>query len=269
VKTLRAKVAIPGDDTGRTARWSGEPARDWMVHDVQAAGVPLIDGHTRVYHGGLTKFPRRYFSREKLCLRGITDYWVIALDGQPFFCPTKPIDPGLQQTLTHPNGATTTRLIAERGTRLSNNLWLCELPTMGRPWHRPARASSPPRQLADLVGGAGARQPARRAARRQRPAAPPAPCLIRERRRPWERRRLVGQRMKCQRSVVPALPLAIHSRCLRGRRRSCERTYMKSTGESLSHPETSYGKAAGGNCVVARRGGEQPEADLRSQMKVN
>ena len=55
----------------------------------------------------------------------------------------------------------------------------------------------------------------------------------------------------------------------RGRWRSCERTYMKSTSESLSHPETSYGRAAGGNCVVARRGGEQPEADLRSQTKVN
>jgi hypothetical protein len=50
---------------------------------------------------------------------------------------------------------------------------------------------------------------------------------------------------------------------------SCERTYMKSTSESLSHPETSYGRAAGGNCVVVRRGGEQPEADLRSQTKVN
>ena len=52
-------------------------------------------------------------------------------------------------------------------------------------------------------------------------------------------------------------------------RRSCERTYMKSTSESLSHPETSYGRAAEGNCVVARRGGEQPDADLRSQTKVN
>ena len=44
---------------------------------------------------------------------------------------------------------------------------------------------------------------------------------------------------------------------------------MKSTSESLSHPETSYGRAAEGNCVVVRRGGEQPEADLRSQTKVN
>ena len=49
----------------------------------------------------------------------------------------------------------------------------------------------------------------------------------------------------------------------------CERTYMKSTSESLSHPETSNGRGAGGNCVVVRRGGEQPEADLRSQTKVN
>ena len=55
----------------------------------------------------------------------------------------------------------------------------------------------------------------------------------------------------------------------RGRATSCERTYMKSTSESLSHPETSNGKAAGGNCVVVRRGGKQPEADLRSQTKVN
>ena len=44
---------------------------------------------------------------------------------------------------------------------------------------------------------------------------------------------------------------------------------MKSTSESLSHPETSNGRAAGGNCVVVRRGGEQPEADLWSQTKVN
>ena len=44
---------------------------------------------------------------------------------------------------------------------------------------------------------------------------------------------------------------------------------MKPNSESLSHSETSYGRAAKGNCVAARRGGEQPEADLRSQTKVN
>ncbi len=99
VKTLREKIGILGDDDTRTALWSSQLARDWMAHDVQAAGVLLIDGHTRVYHGSLTKLPRRYVSRERLCLRGTTDYWVNALDGQPFFCVTQPIDPGLVKTL--------------------------------------------------------------------------------------------------------------------------------------------------------------------------
>jgi len=43
---------------------------------------------------------------------------------------------------------------------------------------------------------------------------------------------------------------------------------MKTTSESLSPPETSNGRAAEGNCVVERRGGEQPEAEPQTQMKV-
>ena len=101
VKTLRRKLGHLADDTLRTARWASALARDWMEHDVQAAGVLLIDGHTRVYHGNLTKLPRRYISRERLCLRATTDYWVNALDGAPFFCVTRAIDPGLQQVLEH------------------------------------------------------------------------------------------------------------------------------------------------------------------------
>jgi hypothetical protein len=32
----------------------------------------------RVYHGSLTNVPRRYVARERLCLRGTTDYWAMA-----------------------------------------------------------------------------------------------------------------------------------------------------------------------------------------------
>lgn len=99
VKTLREKIGLLADDTERTARWAATMARDWMGLDTEAAGVLLIDGHTRVYHGKLTKLPRRYIARERLCLRATTDYWVNALDGQPFFCVTKPIDPGMQKTI--------------------------------------------------------------------------------------------------------------------------------------------------------------------------
>lgn len=211
VKTLRDKIGILSDDPARTARWSGKLARDWMANDHEAAGVLLIDGHTRVYHGSLTKLPRRYISRERLCLRATTDYWVNALDGQPFFCVTKPIDPGLQKTLledivprllndipgqptaealednpllhrftlvfdregyspelfetlkaeriailtyhrhpgpdwaqdefaprniTHPNGESSTLQLAERGTRMSNGLWVRELRRLDKTGHQ-------------------------------------------------------------------------------------------------------------------------------------
>ncbi len=229
VKTLREKVALLAGDAERTARWSGGLARDWMAGDVQAAGVLLIDGHTRVYHGALTKLPRRYVSRERLCLRATTDYWVNALDGQPFFCVTKPVDPGLQKTLehdivprllvdipgqpddgilesdpllhrftlvfdregyspglflrlkeqriailtyhkhqgpdwaegefgpralTHPNGETSTVLLAERGTCLSNGLWVREVRRLDERGHQTAILSTDYRS--DLATAAAA-----------------------------------------------------------------------------------------------------------------
>lgn len=217
VKTLRDKIGNLADDTERTARWSGELAREWMARDVEAAGVLLIDGHVRVYHGEATKLPRRYISRERLCLRGTTDYWVNALDGAPFFCVTKAVDPGLQktleeeivprllqevpgqpteeelaadpllhrftlifdregyspdlfarlkarriailtyhkhpgadwapeefaeQTLTHPNGETSTLPLAERGTCLPNGLWVREVRCLSESGHQTAILST-------------------------------------------------------------------------------------------------------------------------------
>src|SRR5256886_10737097 len=57
------------------------------------------DGHVRVYHGDQTALPRHYVARERLCLRATTDYWVNAMDGQPFLYVNKEVDPGLIATL--------------------------------------------------------------------------------------------------------------------------------------------------------------------------
>lgn len=70
-----------------------------MERDVTTVGTLYIDGHVRVYHGGLTKPPRRYVSRERLCLRGTSDYWVNDATGRPFFMVEKAIDPGLIKIL--------------------------------------------------------------------------------------------------------------------------------------------------------------------------
>ena len=57
------------------------------------------DGHVRVYHGKLAALPRRDVVRQKLCLRGRTDYWGNALAGRPFFLVSHPVDPGLIEVL--------------------------------------------------------------------------------------------------------------------------------------------------------------------------
>lgn len=96
VKTLRAKLALLCAEPGRAERWSAALAQEWMADaGAESAGVFYADGHVRVYHGALTELPRRYIARQRLCLRGTTDYWVNALDGQPFFVVTTPVNPGL------------------------------------------------------------------------------------------------------------------------------------------------------------------------------
>jgi len=86
-------------NTGQPEQWSAELCRQWMQADPEATGVFYIDGHVRVYHGAQTALPRRYVSRQRLCLRATTDYWVNALDAQPFFVVTRAVDPGLVKVL--------------------------------------------------------------------------------------------------------------------------------------------------------------------------
>ncbi|MBC8290694.1 MAG: hypothetical protein H8E37_10305 [Planctomycetes bacterium] len=52
-----------------------------------------------MYHGKQTKLPRRYVSRQRLCLRGTTDYWVNDGLGQPFFVVERPLDQGMLEAI--------------------------------------------------------------------------------------------------------------------------------------------------------------------------
>jgi len=100
VRCLRKKIDdLSAGDTAE--QWACHLSKHWMDMDTNSAGTLYIDGHVRVYHGGLTKPPRRYVSRERLCLRGTTDYWVNDAIGRPFFVVGKTIDPGLLKTLRY------------------------------------------------------------------------------------------------------------------------------------------------------------------------
>jgi hypothetical protein len=70
-----------------------------MGNDPDEAGYLYVDGHIRVYTGDKAILPRRYVSRERLCLRGTTDYWVDDALGRPFFVVSKTVTDGLADTL--------------------------------------------------------------------------------------------------------------------------------------------------------------------------
>ncbi|MBN1695419.1 hypothetical protein JW879_08470, partial [candidate division WOR-3 bacterium] len=98
VRTLREKIKMISDHGG-IDKWGKELAKSWMEEDPDTAGTLYVDGHVRVYHGHKTNLPKRFVSREKLCLRGVTDYWVNDALGKPFFVVTQAINPGLLTVL--------------------------------------------------------------------------------------------------------------------------------------------------------------------------
>src|SRR5262245_26948569 len=100
VRTLRIKVKLLADQE-QAFPWSAELCKEWMMAAPQDAAVLYVDGHVRVYHGDAKQLPKHYVARQRLCLSATADYWVNAMDGQPFFVVSQPVDPGLLQVLEH------------------------------------------------------------------------------------------------------------------------------------------------------------------------
>lgn len=98
VRTLRAKLKHLAEQQ-QTFAWSTTLCQEWMATSPEAAALLYVDGHVRVYHGSQTHLPKHYVARERLCLRATADYWVNAMDGQPFFVVSQAVDPGLLKVL--------------------------------------------------------------------------------------------------------------------------------------------------------------------------
>jgi hypothetical protein len=100
VRTLREKVKALAQPKA-VGEWGQTLSQEWMEQEPDAAGFLYVDGHVRVYHGAQTKLPRRYVARQRLCLRGMIDYWVNDQVGRPFFVVSSPFTAGLLATLKH------------------------------------------------------------------------------------------------------------------------------------------------------------------------
>lgn len=98
VRCLRKKLTQLSQDNAPD-KWAGLLSRQWLQAPSEHAGTLYVDGHVRLYHGKQTELPRRYVSRQRLCLRGTTDYWVNDALGLPFFSVERPIDHGMLEAL--------------------------------------------------------------------------------------------------------------------------------------------------------------------------
>ena len=94
VHTLRTKLGLMAQGQ-KVESWSASLSQQWMEQAPELAGRLYLDGHVRVYHGYQTLLPKRYVAREKLCLRGTTDYWINDQEGRPFFVVNTAANPGL------------------------------------------------------------------------------------------------------------------------------------------------------------------------------
>jgi hypothetical protein len=99
VRTIREKLSILTENLENVTGWSLKLSQDWMNDFPKYAGVLYIDGHSKIYTGGLTEIPRKYFTRLRLCMRGTNVYYVNDILGQPFFSVEKVIDPGMIKVL--------------------------------------------------------------------------------------------------------------------------------------------------------------------------
>jgi len=109
IKTIRKKLNILAKQEN-AEEWNSKLSEDWMDSTETIGGLLYIDGHVRVYHGKNAKLPKRYVAREKLCLRGMTDYWVNDVLGQPYFVISTAVNKGL---LTMLNNEIIPRLLKE------------------------------------------------------------------------------------------------------------------------------------------------------------
>jgi hypothetical protein len=62
VRCLRSKVKGLAQQQA-VENWASTLSRDWMESEPEAAGTLYIDGHVRVYHGGLTHLRSFFISK--------------------------------------------------------------------------------------------------------------------------------------------------------------------------------------------------------------
>lgn len=99
MKCLRNKIKILADQK-KAQEFNRLLIEEWYKDDPDSDGSYLyIDGHQRIYYGGLANLPVKYISRQKLCLAATTEYWVNDASGQPTLVVTGELTEKLEDAI--------------------------------------------------------------------------------------------------------------------------------------------------------------------------
>lgn len=82
---------------GKAKEYNLQLAKEWMAEE--QCVFFYVDGHVKVYHGEKANLPKKYISRQKLCLAGMTEYWVNNEKGAPYFMVMGEVNEKLKDAL--------------------------------------------------------------------------------------------------------------------------------------------------------------------------
>jgi len=75
---------------GKCEDWGKSLAMQWI--ESEEPELYYVDGHVQVYYGSLAELGKKHVSRQRLCLPGMTEFWVNSSEGLPFFFITAEVN---------------------------------------------------------------------------------------------------------------------------------------------------------------------------------
>ena len=95
-RNLRAKLSMIYEQK-KAQQWNRELASIWVESEENV--FYYIDGHVKVYNGYKANLGKKHVARLKLCLPGMTEFWVNNSKGMPYFVVTGEVNEKLQEVI--------------------------------------------------------------------------------------------------------------------------------------------------------------------------
>lgn len=95
-KNLRKKISeIAGQK--KSKQWNTALAKTWVNEEDNT--FYYIDGHVQVYSGSKAVLGKKHIARLKICLPGMTEYWINNSEGMPYFVVTGEVNEKMQEMI--------------------------------------------------------------------------------------------------------------------------------------------------------------------------